>query len=190
MGTFRRVWAIATPTRSRAPIACRGDDRWVVLTIAADEHWRGFSEAAGNPSWCHDPRFSSVSARIRNQDALDPLIEGWTLQHEHREAAAILQSYGVPAGPVLDDADAYADPHLRVRGFFVPLSQADCGDHLYPGPAWKLSATPVEMRHPPGRCLAVRHPAAPRRICALADGDAPGSRLPALQPGARRKASI
>ena len=63
----------------------------------------------------------------------------------------ILQSHGVPAGPVLDDADAYEDPHLRARGFFVRLSQADCGDHLYPGPPWKLSATPIEMRHPPVR---------------------------------------
>ncbi len=130
---------------------CRGDDRWVAITIATDEHWRGFSDAAGNPPWCDDPRFTTVAGRIRDQDALDPLIESWTLQREHREAAAILQSHGVPAGPVMDDADAYADPHLNARGFFVALSQADCGTHLYPGPACKLSATPIQMRLPPVR---------------------------------------
>ncbi|HEY2105009.1 MAG TPA: CoA transferase [Candidatus Binataceae bacterium] len=130
---------------------CRGDDRWIALTIATDEHWRGFIDAAGNPAWGHDPRFDTVCGRIRNQDALDPLIESWTLQHEHRAAAAILQSHGVPAGPVLDDADAYEDPHLQARGFFVRLNQADCGAHLYPGPPWKLSAASIEMRHPPVR---------------------------------------
>jgi crotonobetainyl-CoA:carnitine CoA-transferase CaiB-like acyl-CoA transferase len=130
---------------------CRGDDRWVAITIATDDHWRGFRDAAGNPPWCNDPRFRTVDDRIGNQDALDPLIETWTSQHEHRKAAAILQSRGVPAGPVLDDADAYADPHLQRRGFFVRLNQAECGEHLYPGPAWKLSETPITMRHPPVR---------------------------------------
>lgn len=130
---------------------CKGDDRWLAITIATDKHWRGFREAIGNPPWCDDHRFDTVSDRIRNQDALDPLIESWTLRHEHREAAVILQSRGVPAGPVLDDADAYEDPHLRERAFFVPLKQADCGEHLYPGPPWKLSEAPKEMRHPPVR---------------------------------------
>ena len=130
---------------------CRGEDRWVAISIATDAHWGGLCQAAGNPAWCNDPRFETVCSRIRNQDALDPMIESWTLLHDHREAAAILQSYGVPAGPVLDDADAYADPHLQARGFFVRQTQADCGTHLYPGPAWKLSDTPIEMRHPPVR---------------------------------------
>jgi crotonobetainyl-CoA:carnitine CoA-transferase CaiB-like acyl-CoA transferase len=130
---------------------CKGDDRWVAITIATDEQWRGFVDATGNPPWSKDPRFGTVCDRLRHQDALDPLIESWTLRHEHREAAAILQSRGVPAGPVLDDADAYEDPHLKARGFFVRLKQEDCGEHLYPGPAWKLSATPVQIRRPPVR---------------------------------------
>src|SRR5215469_1111380 len=130
---------------------CQGEDRWVAITIANDEHWKGFVQAAGNPETLSDPRFATVTDRIRNQDALDPLIERFTSRHDHREVAELLQRHGVPAGPVLDDADAYADPQLKARGFFVPVSHADAGTHLYPGMPFKLSATPLGVRTPPVR---------------------------------------
>jgi crotonobetainyl-CoA:carnitine CoA-transferase CaiB-like acyl-CoA transferase len=61
----------------------------------------------------------------------------------------ILQSEGVPAGPVMDEKDAYSDPHLRDRGFFNELTHPVCGTHLYPGLAWKMSKTPNRLRLPP-----------------------------------------
>jgi crotonobetainyl-CoA:carnitine CoA-transferase CaiB-like acyl-CoA transferase len=128
---------------------CKGDDRWVAITIATDEHWKGFVDAAGNPEELRDPRFATLTDRLRHQDALDPLIERFTSQHDHREAAELLQRYGVPAGPVLDDADAYADPQLRERGFFVRVTHADAGTHLYPGMPFKLSRSQLGIRTPP-----------------------------------------
>jgi crotonobetainyl-CoA:carnitine CoA-transferase CaiB-like acyl-CoA transferase len=130
---------------------CKGDDRWVAITIATDGHWKAFVEAAGSPQWARDPRFATLTDRIRNQDALDPLIQSFTSQYDHRELAERLQRHGVPAGPVLDDADAFADPQLRARGFFIPVSHLDAGKHLYPGMPWKLSRTPLSVRTPPVR---------------------------------------
>jgi crotonobetainyl-CoA:carnitine CoA-transferase CaiB-like acyl-CoA transferase len=130
---------------------CKGEDRWVAITIATDEQWNGFVAAAGGEPSLRDPRFATVTDRIRNQDALDPLIERFTLQYDHREAADLLQRHGVPAGPVLDDADAFDDPQLRARGFFVPVDHADAGRHLYPGMPWKMLQTPLTVRTPPVR---------------------------------------
>jgi len=130
---------------------CKGEDRWVAITIASDEQWRRLIEAAGHPAWASDPRFATLTDRIRNQDALDPLIQEFTSGRDHREVAELLQRHGVPAGPVLDDADAYADPQLRARGFFIAVRHADAGTHLYPGMPWKLSATPTGVRTPPVR---------------------------------------
>jgi crotonobetainyl-CoA:carnitine CoA-transferase CaiB-like acyl-CoA transferase len=31
------------------------------------------------------------------------------------------------------------------------LTHAECGSHLYPGPAWKMSKTPTRLRLPPVR---------------------------------------
>jgi crotonobetainyl-CoA:carnitine CoA-transferase CaiB-like acyl-CoA transferase len=130
---------------------CKGEDRWVAITLANDEHWQGLVEAAGNPHWARDPRFATLTSRLHNQDSLDPLIEQFTLQYDHREVAQLLQARGVPAGPVLDDADAFEDSQLKARGFFVPVHHADAGNHLYPGMPWKLSRTPLGVRMPPVR---------------------------------------
>jgi len=130
---------------------CQGEDRWIAITIATDEQWKGFVDAAGAPDWLRDERFATVTDRIRNQYELDPLIERFTSRYDHREAAELLQRHGVPAGPVLDDADAYADPHLQARGFFIPVTHADAGRHLYPGMPWKMSQTPLGVRMPPVR---------------------------------------
>jgi crotonobetainyl-CoA:carnitine CoA-transferase CaiB-like acyl-CoA transferase len=128
---------------------CRGEDRWMAVTIANDDDWRGFCKAADHSEWIDDPRFATATARYANHEEVDLLIESWTANLEHREAAALLQGFGVPAGPVLDDADAYQDPQLLDRQFFVRVVHADAGTHDYPGPIWKLSATPLTVRHPP-----------------------------------------
>lgn len=49
-------------------------------------------------------------------------------------------------GPFLGD-----DPHLKERGFFEPLTHAECGTHLYPGLPWNMSRTPNHIRRPPCR---------------------------------------
>jgi benzylsuccinate CoA-transferase BbsF subunit len=139
------------PDMAQGVYRCKGEDRWIAITIATDQQWKGFVEAAGNPQWARAPHFATLTDRIRNQDALDACIQSFTSQYDHRELAELLQRRGVPAGPVLDDADAFADPHLQARGFFIPVSHADAGKHLYPGMPWKLSRTPLGVRTPPVR---------------------------------------
>jgi crotonobetainyl-CoA:carnitine CoA-transferase CaiB-like acyl-CoA transferase len=63
----------------------------------------------------------------------------------------LLQKEGVPAGPVVFEDDAYRDPHLKERGFFEPLTHAECGTHLYPGLPRNKSRTPNHIRRPPCR---------------------------------------
>ena len=48
------------------------------------------------------------------------------------QAVDRLRAEGVAAGPVLDDADAYADPHL-MNEVSSGNPQADTGTYLYPG---------------------------------------------------------
>ncbi len=55
----------------------------------------------------------------------------------------------------MDERDCYNDPHLRERGYFQELTQADTGTYSYPGPVWKLSKTSNKNRRPP--CLFGEH---------------------------------
>ena len=55
------------------------------------------------------------------------------------------------AGPVMDDADAVADPHLAAREYFVEVDHVDAGRHRYPGFPYRFTNNPLEVRRPPVR---------------------------------------
>jgi crotonobetainyl-CoA:carnitine CoA-transferase CaiB-like acyl-CoA transferase len=125
-------------------------DNWVNITVNASD-WPGFCRALGNPVWTNDPKFADQSTRLNYHDELDKNIDQWTRQHDKYEVMHILQQEGVPAGIVMDEHDAYNNPHLKERGFFEELTHADCGTHLYPGLPFKMSNTPNRLRRPPVR---------------------------------------
>ena len=39
---------------------CKGEDRWVAITVSDDRDWRGFCEVLGAPPWTKDPKFASL----------------------------------------------------------------------------------------------------------------------------------
>ncbi len=128
---------------------CQGDDRWLVLTLPDDASWQAFCRAAGNPPGCDDLRFATVISRLEHHDALDAVIAGWTQTLPREDAVVRLRAEGVMAGPVLDDADAMADPQLAARGFLWEIDQADAGRHLYPGMPYRFANAQPGVRQPP-----------------------------------------
>lgn len=139
------------PSAIQGCYRCKGEENWVNITISSDEEWQGFCRAMGNPQWTKEERFGDALSRYQNHDELDKLIEEWTRQHDHYAIMFMLQKEGVPAGAVMSSRDCFNDPHLKERGFFEPLTQVDCGTHLYPGLAWKASKTQNRLRLPPVR---------------------------------------
>ncbi|MCH8195455.1 MAG: CoA transferase [Chloroflexi bacterium] len=130
---------------------CRGDDRWITISVGDEAEWRRFARAIGRADLLDDPRFRTILARRRNHDALDEIVAGWTARRDPNEAMERLQRAGVTAGAVISDADAYGDPHLEARRFFQTITQADIGTYPYPGIMWRASATPNSIRQPPIR---------------------------------------
>ncbi len=127
---------------------CKGQDMWVNISVVTQEQWLAFCRVLGNPEWSKAARLFSVSDRLLNHDELDVLIARWTMEHDRYEVMHLLQSAGIPAGPVLGPAGVYADPHLKERGFFREVTHREAGTHLYPGMCFKYDNTPVEIRIP------------------------------------------
>jgi len=125
------------------------NDRWLVLTLPDDAAWQAFCRAAGEPPGCDDPRFATVTSRLQHHDAVDELIAGWTSTLPREEAVARLRAAGLMAGPVLDDADAMADPQLAARGFFWEIDHTDAGRHRYPGMPYRFANARPGVRQPP-----------------------------------------
>jgi crotonobetainyl-CoA:carnitine CoA-transferase CaiB-like acyl-CoA transferase len=121
---------------------CAGDDQWLALTVRDTDDWHALRHVLGDPVELRDPAFDDVGARRAAHDAIDAAISAWTAMQDKSEAFHALQRAGVPAGPVMDEADATADPQLDARGFFRVLEHPSCGAHLHPGANFHLSRTP------------------------------------------------
>jgi benzylsuccinate CoA-transferase BbsF subunit len=126
---------------------CKGEDKWCAISAFTDQEWKGLCDATGNPGWCESDKFGTVLARKKNEDELDRLLGQWTMQHTREEAMSLLQKAGVPAGMVQTGEDIVErDPHLKERHYFWTLDHPEIGPHVYPGPNFKLSKTPGELR--------------------------------------------
>lgn len=146
--------AIATgespaPIGNRAPwtaphgiFPAAGDDQFVAIAARDDAEFRTLCALMGRPDLADDPRFATLSARLRHQDALEELIGAWTRGQDKQVAADLLQSAGIPAAPVNDAAEAAANPYLRHRGHFTDLRHPEIGVVPHEGLPFRLSDTP------------------------------------------------
>jgi crotonobetainyl-CoA:carnitine CoA-transferase CaiB-like acyl-CoA transferase len=137
--------------RSHAPhgaYPCLGEDRWIAIDVATDEEWAALCRVAGDALWTCDPRFTTTLGRWQHRHELDAALREWTRTQERYELFRRLQLAGVAAGPVQDEADAYACPQLNARGFFEELTHPEAGTHRYPGLNVRLTETENHLRTP------------------------------------------
>jgi crotonobetainyl-CoA:carnitine CoA-transferase CaiB-like acyl-CoA transferase len=132
--------------RSAAPqgcYPCRGEDRWVVLTVRSTDEWHALCRVLGRPDLLSDRTLESAGGRMAAHDRIDDVIANWTRQRDHRAAMAELQEAGVAAGAVLDPSDLAADTHLGERGWFV---DAEDGSGRYPGMPFRFVGEAPRIR--------------------------------------------
>ena len=122
---------------------CLGDDRWLAITVFTDDEWDAFTAAIGSPGWASDQRFANAESRLIHVDALDKMVESWTVEQNAEEAMHLLQAAGVAAGVVQTGEDlAENDPHLRERGLFQKVPDAAGVPRTIERAPYKLSRTP------------------------------------------------
>ncbi|MBI2957634.1 MAG: CoA transferase [Chloroflexi bacterium] len=145
-----RVWrSLGNRHATRSPqgcYPCQGKDEWVTLSVASDEEWRRLAGIIGDPRLAGDARFNDILSRLKNQDEIDQVIRRWTESRTKSEVTRLLQEAGIAAGPVYNNADVYADPHVREQGYLETVDHPDAGRHLCPGRLWRLERTDVPPR--------------------------------------------
>ena len=124
-------------------------DRWIAITVYDNPQWQALCELINAPDLARDPDLATAPQRRARQDEIDSRIVAWTRAQSPAAAMRALQQRAIPAGAVMNQADAFADPHIQSRAFFEEATQQDCGTHLYPGPLYKMSATPLSIRRGP-----------------------------------------
>jgi crotonobetainyl-CoA:carnitine CoA-transferase CaiB-like acyl-CoA transferase len=137
------------PAAPHGVYPCRGDDRWLAVTVFTDDEWRGLAAAMGRPVWADAPRFATTAGRVAHARELDDGVAAWTRTMNVHVGLSRLQAHGVPAGLVADAADACAgDPALAARGHFVDVATPEGRTVRIDGPPFVLSDTPARVRGP------------------------------------------
>jgi len=126
----------------------RGEDAWIAIAVPGDEAFGALATELGLPGLAVDPGFATVVARKRNEDALEELVAGATVDRTPAEWMTRLQAVGVPAAIVYHQPDMFDDPQLVAREFFAEIGHPVIGPYLYPGVMAKLARGPADLETP------------------------------------------
>lgn len=125
-----------------------GSDKWVAIACRDDEDWRNLRRAIGEPEWAQEAGYHDVVGRKEAHHEIEEKLSAWTSTRSRDEVVAILQEVGVPATPLLDVAERFADAHSRAREAFVTVQHETMGPVILGGMPWKLSRTPGRIDGP------------------------------------------
>jgi len=129
------------------PYQCKGDDRWCVIAIYADDEWQRFARLLEKSGLRADAQLATHLQRVRNKEELDKWVTSWTLQHDAYEVMETLQSIGVCAAVVQDVEDQFKrDKQYAATGFLVNLIEPEAGDMVTENVPVRLSVTPGKVR--------------------------------------------
>jgi len=128
--------------------AFRARDGWLTIGGANQPNWERLARVLGAPEWLADERFRANSDRMKNLDALVPLVNAKLEQRSVREWIELLEAEGVPCGPINSIGDMLADPQTRARDMVVELEHPKAGRTRALGLPIKLSATPGAVKRP------------------------------------------
>ena len=101
--------------------AFRLKDGWIILAVGNDGQFASLCQVLDCFELAKDPRFATNSARVENREALIPLLETRILPMTRADLLAACETAGVPAGPINDMADVFADSQVKHRGLQIDL---------------------------------------------------------------------
>ncbi len=94
-------------------------DGWVVLATGNDAQYRRLCGILGLPELAEAPDYLTNADRVRNRPHLTELLTAATRQCTKADLLAACEAEGVPAGPINDIAEVFADPQVVARGMQI-----------------------------------------------------------------------
>ncbi len=123
-------------------------DGYVNIGAANQANWERLCAAIDRDELASDPRFIEPRDRMNNLDELVSTLETTFAQHSSDHWLKTLEAAGVPAGPINDLAEVYADPQVRAREMMVETEHPIAGRVKNIGIPIKLSETPGRFQRP------------------------------------------
>ena len=127
-------------------------DQDIVVIAGNQEQFRSLCAVLGCPEAVETPGFETPVARGKNRKQLAEVMEPLFAKRQAAELLIALEKGNVPAGPINDLAQVFADPQVQHRHMAVEVAHpnAQGGVLRMVGNPVKYSATPVDdYRAPP-----------------------------------------
>lgn len=126
---------------------CR-DGKGIVITCPSDKFFRNLCRAL-EVDWAGDARFSTIRARLANEDALESSIAARCAALDRDDVLARLIAADVLTAPIHEIPDVVADPQVRHNEMIVPVEHTKLGTVNVTAPPLKMHGTPASVRLPP-----------------------------------------
>ena len=149
-GTGRVPTPLGTANRFSAPYqAVRAKDDFFVMGANSNKLWQTLCEVLERPDVLGDARFKTIADRLLNRVALIEELEKSFAARKAADWIDILLAAGIPAGPILNYAEALASDHAIAREAVMEFEHPIEGKVKSIGFPVKLSETKQRVRLPP-----------------------------------------
>lgn len=123
-------------------------DGYINIAASGQHMWKRLCEALEAVALYEDPRFSTPGRRSRNRDALNAILEEKLQAKTSAEWVEILNTAGVPCGPILTIDQVFANEQVRHLELARSVSHPQLGPLQVLGLPVTLSRTPGAVRSP------------------------------------------
>jgi crotonobetainyl-CoA:carnitine CoA-transferase CaiB-like acyl-CoA transferase len=94
-------------------------DGWVILATGNDGQYRRLCKILGLEELAEAPEYLTNADRIANRDVLSAALSAATRRLQKADLLAACEAEGVPAGPINDLSEVFADPQIIARGLRI-----------------------------------------------------------------------
>ena len=94
-------------------------DGWIIIATGNDGQYRRLCAVLGLDALAEAPEYLTNADRIANRAALTDTISERTRQWNKADLLSACEKQGVPAGPINDMEEVFADPQIIARGMQI-----------------------------------------------------------------------
>ena len=149
---YQQLGHIATRAGSRLPnhtpnsLYTTAEGKYIHITAGSQPVFRRLADVMGMPELLDDPRFATATARSKNEDAMDALVNAWTQARSLTEVERLLDDAAVPASRIFNMQDIFENEHYRAREMLVEPEDRVLGPVAMANVVPRLSRSPGKVR--------------------------------------------
>jgi len=126
----------------------RACDIPLIIQAGGQVMFRRLCEALGAPELVADPRFATGRDRLKHRPELTVEIEKHLASRTAAEWVELLTDAGVPAGPVLNVEECFANAQVRTLPVVAEVDHPVLGRQRLLGPGVQMERTPPRVSRP------------------------------------------